>query len=115
TGSSAVSGILPRPDRRRFACIGSSPGQHDGGVGHPLSFHQVPECCGILARWPNAAVRHRTAETPLLVGAMNSVAILSEEDRIRHRRIVPFLAEVVDLHTKWPEGAARRFVATPAG
>ena len=47
----------------------------------------------------------------LLVGAMDSVAGLGEENRIGHRRIVPLLAVVIDLHAERLKRAARRVVA----
>jgi hypothetical protein len=42
---------------------------------------------------------------------VDGVADLGEEDRIRHRRVVPLLAVVVDLHAEGLEAAARCVVA----
>ena len=38
------------------------------------------------------------------------MADLGEEDRIRHWRIIPLVAVVVDLHAEGLEGTARRVV-----
>src|ERR1035437_919557 len=100
---------------RRRPGIGDSAAQHHGRAGHLFPRHQFPQRGSVLHRQPNAAVRHRMSEIALLVGAMHGVAGLCEENRIRHRRIVPLLAVVVDVHAEWLKGAARRVVAASPG
>ena len=47
--------------------------------------------------------------------AVNGVAVQIEEDRMRHRRIVPLLRQMVGVHAVRLERAVRRVVAGPAG
>lgn len=56
-------------------------------------------------------MRHWMAEIALLVSAVNGVADLGEKDRIRHRRVVPLVATVIDFHAEWLKAAARCVVA----
>src|SRR5579862_8541119 len=58
---------------------------------------------------------HRDAELALGIGAMDGMADLGEEDRVRHRRVVEFLGVVVFLHAEGPEAAVRRLVRGIAG
>src|SRR5215213_6461949 len=50
------------------------------------------------------------AEALRVEAAVNRVAFRGEEDRMRHRGIVPLLGEVVALHAESLELAARRVV-----
>src|SRR4051794_27092647 len=56
-----------------------------------------------------------SAKAPLGVSAVNGMADLGEEDRVRHRRVVEFLGEVVFFHPEGPERAIRRLVRRVAG
>ena len=56
-------------------------------------------------------MRHWMAEIALLVSAVNGVADLGEKDRIRHRRVVPLVAAVIDFHAEWLKAAAWCVVA----
>src|SRR6202022_4275395 len=49
------------------------------------------------------------------IGAVNGVADLGEENRVRHRRVVEFLGVVVFLHPEGAEVAVRRLVGRNAG
>jgi len=55
-------------------------------------------------------MRHRLTKIALRISAVDSVADLGEEDRIRHWRVVPLVAVVVDLHAERLEGTARRVI-----
>ena len=57
-----------------------------------------------------AAVRRRRAEALGIEAAVDRVALRREEDRMRHRRVVPLLGEVVALHAEGFELAVRRVV-----
>src|SRR4051812_11179905 len=50
-----------------------------------------------------------------VVAAMDRVTDLREEDRMRHRRVVPLFGEVVALEPEGPERTAWRVIADPAG
>ena len=52
---------------------------------------------------------------PSEFGAVDGVADLGEEDRVRHRRVVELLGVVVFLHAEGAEGAVRRLVRGIAG
>ena len=60
-------------------------------------------------------MRGGRAQTARGAATMNGVASVREEDRVRHRRVVPLLREVVALHPESLELAARRVVAALAG
>src|SRR5262245_55639136 len=60
-------------------------------------------------------MRHRVTKIALRISAVDSVADLCEENRIRHWRVVPLVAGVVDLHAERLEVAARRVVAACPG
>src|SRR5665811_2077762 len=62
-------------------------------------------------REPDAAVTRRCAELLGLIRAVDSVANFSEENRMRHRRVVPFLRIMVRFHTKSGERARQRGIA----
>jgi hypothetical protein len=86
-----VQRLWPGTRHRRRSAIEARAAQHYGRVGHLLLFHQLPQSGGVLHRQPPAAVRYRMAKIALLVGAVDSVAGLDEEDRRGHRRVVPFM------------------------
>ena len=90
-------------------------GQRHGGVEHAFLFHQRIKRRGVGARQPHAAVRNRDAEVAFGFGAMDRMPDLGEEDRMRHRRVVEFLGEVVGLHPEGAEGAVRSLVRRIAG
>ncbi len=48
-------------------------------------------------------------------GAVDGVAALGDEDRVRHRRVVPFARVMIFHHAEWLEVAGRRVVAVAAG
>src|SRR5262245_65530505 len=77
----------PGARHRRWPGIADRAAYHDGGVGHLLLLHQIPQRGGVLHRQPHAAMRHCTTKIALLVSAVDSVSRLSEEDRIGHRRV----------------------------
>ena len=60
-------------------------------------------------------MRHRAAEVFHVEKAVDGVAIHVEEDRMRHRRIVPFLGQMVGVHAVRPKRAVRRVVTRAAG
>src|ERR1017187_4142232 len=66
-------------------------------------------------REPDAAVTRRCAELFGLIRAVDSVANFSEENRMRHRCVVPFFGIMVRLHTKSGERARRRGMADATG
>jgi hypothetical protein len=60
-------------------------------------------------------MRYRAAEMFHVEKAVNGVTLEIEEDRMRHRRIIPFLRVMVGIHTVRLEGTARRVIAGPSG
>ena len=52
-----------------------------------------------------------SAEIAGLEGTVDGVTDLGEEDRIRHRRIVPLPRKVVTFHTEWLEFPRRGIIA----
>src|SRR5665647_3624579 len=96
----------PGARHRRRRGIADRAAQYHGGVDHLLSFYQLPQRGGVLHRQPNATVRHGTAEIAQLEGAMDGVAGLGEENRVGNRRIVPFLAVMIDFHAEGRKCAA---------
>src|SRR5262249_29520535 len=60
-------------------------------------------------------MRHCAAEMLHVEKAVNRVTVHIEEDRVRHWRIVPFLAVVVGVHAVRLEGAAWRVIAGAPG
>src|SRR5262249_12289996 len=87
------------------------PRPHPRGVAEPFRLDQGEQRGGIGRRQPHAAVRRRRPQALHLVGAMDGVADLGEEDRVRHGRIVPFLGVVVLLHAERRIGAGGRRIA----
>src|SRR5262245_8804835 len=69
----------------------------------------------MVGRQPHAAMRYRAAEMFHVEKAVNGVTLEIEEDRMRHRRIVPFLGVMVGVHAVRLERAARRGIAGPPG
>src|SRR6185436_14920505 len=65
-----------REDPRRIG-----PNHDDLGVCHALCCHELVERGGVRQREPHASVGHRRAETGM-IGAMDAVTSLGEEDRI---------------------------------
>ena len=105
-------GIAARVARQRD--LGRA-GQRHRGVEHALFLHQRIERRGIGLRQPYAAMGSGGAEPVLEIGAVDRMADLGEEDRVRHRRVVEFLGVVVFLHPEGAEAAARRLVGRNAG
>src|SRR6266481_1088127 len=60
-------------------------------------------------------MRSRGAEPAFGIGAVDRMADLGEEDRVRHRRVVEFLGVVVFLHAEGAEAAVRRLVRRKTG
>src|SRR5258708_12360719 len=60
-------------------------------------------------------MRGGAAEAAYGIGAVNGMADLGEEDRMRHRRVVEFLRKMVFLHPEGAEAAVRRLVGRNAG
>ena len=58
---------------------------------------------------------YRAAEMLHVEKAVDGVTIQIEEDRMRHRRIVPFLGVMVGIHAVRFEAATRRVIAGPPG
>src|SRR5262249_46571275 len=106
--------LAPR-DRRRARRRRAS--QDHGGVQHAFLLDQGIELLGIGGQKPHAAMRGRRAEMLHVIAAVDRVTLLGEEDRERHRGVVPFLGEVILLHAERLVLAARGFVAGggPAG
>src|SRR5690242_21549441 len=60
-------------------------------------------------------MRDRAAEMLDVEEAVDGMAIHVEEDRVRHRRIVPFLGVMVSVHAVRLEVAAWRVIAGTTG
>src|SRR5258705_8657758 len=60
-------------------------------------------------------MRGGAAEAAYGIGAVDGMADLGEEDRMRHRRVVEFLRIMVLLHPEGAEAAVRRLVGRNAG
>jgi hypothetical protein len=56
-------------------------------------------------------VTYRRTKALDLIGPVYGVALLGEEHRVRHQRVIPFLGEVLGLHSEYGEIARRRRVA----
>jgi hypothetical protein len=107
-GSGPGARIARQRDRGRT-------GERHRGVENALLLDQRIQRRGVGARQPHAAMRHRCAETAFGFGAVNGMTDLGEEDRVRHRRVVELLGEMVFLHSERPEAAVRRFMRWIAG
>src|SRR5262249_48805233 len=103
----ALTVTSPRARRVRHFSLaaGGVTGKHDLGVLQPSLLDQRVERCGVLRRDSHAAMRHRLAEMLHLIAAMDRMAILHEEDRMRHGSVVPFLAVPDLVHGKGCEGS----------
>src|SRR5262249_47842376 len=73
-------------------------GQHDLGILQANLLHQRKKRRGILGRDTHAAVRGRPAEISHLKAAVDRIAILPEENGMRHGRVVPLLAVPDFIH-----------------
>src|SRR4029453_3117672 len=90
------------------------PNDDDIGLCHALCCHELIERGGVRQREPHASVGHRRAETGM-IGAMDAVTSLGEEDRMRHAGVVPLLGVVHDLHAERRVGAGGCREAGSAG
>src|SRR5665647_1214723 len=104
--------IAPRHLRR--AARGRLAGQGDADVLQAFLPPQVEQDARIPRLQPHAAMRGRLADRLEMVGAVNGVALPGEEHRIRHRRVVPFAAEMRAFHAERRVGAGRRVIAARA-
>jgi hypothetical protein len=87
-----LSGLL-------FACSGTGhldfwrvSVKHDLGVLEALFLDQCKQGAGVLGRKPYTAMGSGLAKVFCFVSAMDGVPFLCEENRMRHRRIVPLFA-----------------------
>jgi len=81
------------------------------GVPHSGFLHECIENGGNAGGEPDTAMRDWFAQALSVRAAMDGVAGGREEDRMRHRRIVPLVRVMVGLHAEGGIGAARRPIA----
>ncbi len=90
-------------------------GERHGGVEHAISLDHRIQRGGVGLRQTHTAMGRGRAEAAFGVRAVDGVADLGEEDRVRHRRVIEFLGEVVFLHAEGAEAAVRRLARWNAG
>src|SRR5687768_2294738 len=90
-------------------------GDDDLRAGEALRLDESKQRRRVSRGKTNAAVRGRRAEPADLIAAVDRMTLLGEEDRMGHRRVVPFPRVVVLLQAEGTEAAAWRAVARGSG
>src|SRR4029453_13218704 len=86
--------------------LGHSASNDHCGIRHANLINQIKQSLGILRSKPHTAMRGAASETPHVLAAMDGMALWCEENGVGHWRIIPFLREVIFLHTERTKSAA---------